>query len=141
MDGYFLGSRDWFSRSDSGVSSHFGVGLNGEIDQYVMLGDTAYANGILERGNTWPGGQHPNAETVSIETEDLMNVNWPVTEQQYVSVRALGFWIKSQAPTIKYLITHRVISPLSRVNCPGPRWVTSGRLAQLGRELNLKVLT
>src|ERR1700756_1937323 len=63
----------WFRNPASQVSAHYGVGLDGAIHAYVRTADTAWANGILEPDNVWPGpaGTNPNRLSVSIETEDL----------------------------------------------------------------------
>lgn len=123
MGGSLSGCDAWFKNPASQVSSHYGVGITGAIHQYVGLSDAAWANGLLEDGNQWmgPAGVNPNNMTCSIETEDVGVTNVPAA--QYSSVLALCQRIKARFPnTIKYLITHRVISPKSRPNCPGKRW-------------------
>lgn len=138
MSGFFLGDRDWFSRQESEVSAHFGVGLRGQIDQYVQLQDTAWANGVLQAGNIWPGNkQYPNADSVSIETEDLNNGATPVSAAQYAAVQTLVRYIVSVYPSIRWLCSHRSISPIDRPNCPGPRWINSGKFDALAKATGL----
>lgn len=124
MSGTLAGCDSWFKNPASEVSAHYGVGLNGEIHQYVAAYDTAWANGNLEFGNVWVGtpGVNPNKQTISIETEDLGDNDMEVTDALEGSVQKLAMWLVSQYPTIKYLVTHRSISPKSRPNCPGHRW-------------------
>ena len=45
MSGTLAGTDAWFANPASQVSSHFGVGKNGEIHQYVNLENPAWANG------------------------------------------------------------------------------------------------
>lgn len=143
MGGYLTGCDGWFSREDSQVSAHFGIGLKGEIHQYVPLTESAWANGILEAGNRWPGpkGVNPNAITVSIETEDNGSNLTPVSDAEYGSTLAVGKLVVAQYPSIRTLVSHSVISPSSRAHCCGERWINSGLFAKLARELGLEALS
>jgi len=142
MGGYLAGSDAWFANPNSQVSAHYGVGLDGTIHQYVDEMNSAWANGILEAGNTWPYGTvNPNYRTISIETEDKALGATPVSDAQYASVLYLVQQIQTRWPNVVDLMTHHVISPRSRVNCPGPRWVASGRMASIAEECGLTLLT
>lgn len=126
------------------VSAHYGVGLDGSIQQFVALADAAWANGILEAGNAWEpvfGSENPNNRTVSIETEDDGSPDsQPVTDAQYQAVLALCKTVILPAwPGITHLVAHHAISPLSR-SCPAARWLASGRFDQLAQELGLTPL-
>ncbi|TGE31356.1 N-acetylmuramoyl-L-alanine amidase [Desulfosporosinus sp. Sb-LF] len=44
MSGTLTGTDAWFTNPESKVSSHFGVGENGAIHQYVELENVAWAN-------------------------------------------------------------------------------------------------
>jgi len=138
--GTMVGTTGQFSDATSRVSAHFAIGLDGRVQQYVHLQDRAWANGILEPGNVWPGppGVNPNEITVSIETEDLGSIYQPVTDAQYQATLAVGRLVLSTYPGIRYLVTHRAISPLSRPDDPTERWVQSGRFAALAQALGLK---
>lgn len=141
MGGTLLGCDSWFRNPSSEVSAHYGVGLSGEIHQYVDIGEMAWANGRLEPGNHWPlqNGINPNRVTISIETEDRRSDATPVTDEMYAAV----LWLCQQAvatyPSIRWLMTHHVISPLSRPSCPGGRWA-GGRLQDLATRLNLELI-
>ncbi len=144
MGGSLAGTDSWFTQSASQVSAHYGVSLDGEVHQYVDLREGAWANGILEPGNTWPGppGVNPNYLSVSIETEDLGNGAQPVTDAEYDAVlRLCRDIILPRYQSISYLCSHRVISPKSRPVCCGPRWVQSGRFQSLADELHLTAMT
>ncbi len=43
--------------------------------------------------------------------------------------------------TLRYLARHTDISPQSRANCPGDRWLASGRFQRLADTLGLKTLS
>lgn len=142
MDGSLAGCDSWFTRPASEVSAHFGIGLLGAVHQYVQLGDSSWANGVLEAGNRWPGpaGVTPNRLSVTIETEDLGNADQPVTIPQYAATLAVCRSVLQVRPSITMLVAHRVISPKTRPNCPGDRWIMSGKFAQLARDLGLQAL-
>jgi N-acetylmuramoyl-L-alanine amidase len=132
----------WFSTPRSQVSAHYGVGLSGDFVRYVSRYDTAWANGLIESGNRWPGlAVNPNWLTVSIETEDLADPATEVSVQQFSTVRTLTRTVIGTFPSIVYLMGHHVISPRSRPNCPGNRWTESGLLEMLADECNLTLVT
>jgi N-acetylmuramoyl-L-alanine amidase len=137
-----IGATDgWFTNPASQVSAHYGVSLEGEIHQYVALEDRAWANGIREAGNHWPGPNvNPNDLTVSIETEDLGNAVQPVTDKQYAATLAVCKLALARYPSIQWVMGHNAISPSSRPNCPGGRWLQSGMFGQLAGALNLKAV-
>lgn len=141
MGGNLAGSDSWFTTfaADSQTSAHYGVGLNGEIHQYVNLSQSAWANGVLEHGNKWPLNINPNLATISIETEDHGNPHEPVTSEQLNAVAYCCKVAIEKYSTIGTLMTHRAISPSSRVNCPGTRW-TSGPIQQLAALLDLELI-
>lgn len=145
MAGSLISTTNWFNSYHQppkyGPSSaHYGVNDFGFVHQYVALENTAYANGIREPGNVWPGSSNlpVNQQTVSIETEDFGNNNHPVTSEQYMVVKQLCIKIKTRFPNIHYLVTHRSISPLSRPICPGARWAPL--LQPLADEVGLSLI-
>lgn len=143
MGGSLAGTDSWFAQEVSQVSAHYGVGLDGRIHQYVALEDGSWANGILEAGNVWPGpaGVNPNYLTVSIETEDLGHGDQPVTDAQFDAVlRVCRDVVLPKYQSIRYLVSHRAISPKTRPVCCGPRWVASGRFQALADALHLAAI-
>jgi N-acetylmuramoyl-L-alanine amidase len=139
------GTEAEFDNNSSQVSAHFGVGLTGIDDQFVQLSDAAWANGIRESGNNWDArglpDVNPNYLTVSIETEDLGNAAQPVTDAQYAAVLADCRLALAKYPGITYLLRHADISPHTRPNCPGDRWLASGRFASLAHDLRLQIFS
>jgi N-acetyl-anhydromuramyl-L-alanine amidase AmpD len=143
MGGSLIGTDGWFGTTNSQVSAHAGVGLDGARHRYVRFQDRAWANGILEAGNRWIGAfgrTNPNNLTLSIETEDLGDPSMPVDDLEYAAVLAECRAMLAVYPNVSYLVQHADISPSSRRNCPGSRWVASGRFAQLAAELGLRTL-
>jgi N-acetyl-anhydromuramyl-L-alanine amidase AmpD len=140
-----------FLNSASQWSSHYAVGLDGALDCFVDPADRAWSNGILEPGNRWTAvaetcgvdpALNPNHVTISCETEDLGEVGQDVTDEQYGAVLYAAYEAKQRYPTsLRYLVCHADISPQSRPNCPGDRWLSSGRFAALAQTLGLKMLS
>lgn len=148
MGGTLAGTDSWFNNSASQVSAHFGAGFDGELHQYVDLGNTAWANGILEPGQRWDVllgalgrqdliGWNPNGVTVSIETEDMGDPAFLVAGDEYRATLAACQLALGRYPGIRVVTGHHVISPASRKSCPGSRWTASGQLARLASELGL----
>jgi glycosyltransferase involved in cell wall biosynthesis len=73
-DGGFEAAASWFERAESGVSSHYLVGLDGRVAQFVREEDTArHAGRILRPAAgiaTGAGGDGVNPFTIGIEFED-----------------------------------------------------------------------
>ncbi len=112
------------------VSAHFAVDVDGSVHQYVLITDTAWANGVVEPGNTIPKqftpGVNPNYQTISIEHAGFSGTS--LTPAQYQASLALHIWIIEQLNSLgvefpidgEHVIGHNRISPKSRPNCPGP---------------------
>jgi len=142
MAGTLESCDSWFKNPASQVSSHFGIGLEGEQHQYVHLQDGSWANGILEPGNQWVeivgNSANPNYQTVTIETEDNGSGATPVTEQQYQGTLAVARLALQTYPGIHWLMGHNIISPSSRSACCGNRWWDSGQFDRLAGDLGLQ---
>jgi len=122
MEGTLAGTDSWFANPASKVSSHFGVGKNGEIHQYVDLKNHAWANGSLNKP-TWPlliPGVNPNYYTVSIEHEGKSGEVMP--EAQYQATLALHRWLIATLGipvTRDNIIGHHRIDSVNKSRCPG----------------------
>lgn len=126
-----------FSNPARKASSHFTVGKQGEIEQYVSINDTAYANGLRWDNGIWrnprgiavtPAWQglipavNPNLYTISIEHEGFFGEPW--TEPMYLANLKLLQWIRDETG-LNYvrgetLIGHNDFDTVDRPNCPGP---------------------
>jgi hypothetical protein len=142
MAGSLESCDSWFRNPSSQVSSHYGIGLEGEIHQYVSLQDGSWANGVLEPGNQWQhlvgNSSNPNYQTVTIETEDNGHGWTEVTEEQYQGTLHACRLAMQAYPQVVYLFGHRIISPNSRPQCCGDRWWNSGSFQRLADELDLE---
>jgi len=122
MSGTLIGTDSWFANPVSKVSSHFGVGKNGEIHQYVSLDNHAWANGAVNKSN-WPllkNGVNPNYYTVSIEHEGESGEIMP--ERQYQATLALHQWLIETLGipvTRDNIIGHYRIDSVNKLKCPG----------------------
>ncbi|MDR3601589.1 MAG: N-acetylmuramoyl-L-alanine amidase [Desulfosporosinus sp.] len=122
MSGTLTGTDAWFAKPTSKVSSHFGVGKNGEIHQYVNLANPAWANGVINKPN-WAllqSGVNPNYYTVSIEHEGESGDVMP--EVQYQSTLALHQWLirtLNIPVTCDNIIGHYRIDSVNKAKCPG----------------------
>jgi len=83
MEGSIASTDSWFGSTVSQVSAHYGIGINGEIHQYVQETDTAWHAGRVN-APTWalikPAGNgsyiNPNYYTVGIEHEGDETTEW-----------------------------------------------------------------
>ena len=122
MSGTLTGTDSWFANPASKVSSHFGVGKNGAIHQYVNLENPAWANGAVNNPN-WPllqDGVNPNYYTVSIEHEGESGDVMP--EAQYQATLALHRWLSETLGipvTRDNIIGHYRIDSVNKSRCPG----------------------
>jgi hypothetical protein len=142
MAGTLDGCTSWFSQERSGVSSHYGIGLDGRQHQYVKLGDSSWANGRLESGNQWQyvigNSINPNYQTITVETEDRGLGHTKVTDAMYDATLAVCRLAIDRYPGITYLFGHNIVSPNTRPQCCGDRWWESGRFQALADELGLE---
>lgn len=73
--GTMAGMAAWFNNPSSAVSAHFGIGKQGEVHQYVEIGDASWNAGIFNRPNLanpviadwFNTGVNPNRCVVGIE--------------------------------------------------------------------------
>ncbi len=130
------------------ASAHFTVGKKGEIEQYVSIRDTAYANGLRWDNGSWrnPRGilvtpawrglinaVNPNYYTLSIEHEGFFGEAW--TEPMYLANLKLLQWLRDETGLTyargETLIGHNDFDNIDRPNCPGPNAPFDRMLADL----------
>lgn len=126
MAGTLKSTDTWFSMIESQVSSHYGVGLNGEIHQYVHEEDTAWANGLVPGWNTGPTskfvlsrpGVNPNLYSISIEHEG-QDLSKNPKEQLEASANLIkDICTRYNIPIDRnHIIGHYEIKP-AKPNCP-----------------------
>lgn len=124
MDGTFLGTRSWFNNPAAKASTHYGVSLKGEVDQYVSEIDTAFHAGtVAPKPPAWKGwtvGMNPNFFTLGIEHEGKKDTVW--TEAMYKASAELIRQLcnRWKIPCDRdHIVGHREIDSFRRANCPG----------------------
>jgi N-acetyl-anhydromuramyl-L-alanine amidase AmpD len=137
--------------SSSELSAHYVARLDGTLDSWIDPADRAWSNGILEPGNTWAmiaedcgvdPALNPNHVTVTCETEDHGDPGQPVSARQYEAVLYAAWEAKQRYPhSLRYLACHADISPHSRANCPGERWMSGGQFQSMADRLGLKTVS
>jgi len=78
-----------FTKAPSFSSSHYAVGLGGEVHQYVDESDTAFHAGVMINP-TWKllkSGSNPNFYTIAVEAAGVAGD--PLTDSQYQAAAAL----------------------------------------------------
>lgn len=80
MDGTLKGTDSWFNDPQARVSAHYGIGVNGEVHQYVSEDDTAFHAGTVVNP-TAPlvlglPNVNPNFYTIGIEHEGKGENPW-----------------------------------------------------------------
>jgi N-acetyl-anhydromuramyl-L-alanine amidase AmpD len=140
---------EWLS-SSSQLSAHYLAGVTGRLECWIDPGDRAWSNGIVEPGNRWAAiaeacgvdpALNPNHVTVTCETEDQGNRHLPITERQFEAVLYAAREAKNRYPhSLRYLARHSDISPQSRPDCPGDRWLSNGRFEALAAALGLSIV-
>ena len=128
MAGTLGGTDSWFRNPASEVSAHYGIGRDGRVWQWVATGDTAWANGLLNKPDTgisWLAAcvahsTNPNRVTISIEHEGQTGDSF--TEAQYQATLALHrYLVAAFAIPVddQHIIGHCRIDSINRAQCPG----------------------
>lgn len=123
MDGTLEGTDTWFNNPASMVSSHYGIGTNGTVHQYVAIPNTAFHAGAVHNP-TWPSiikGINPNQYTIGIEHEGKPVQKW-TNELTNASVQLVASLCKQYSISVDalHIIGHHEI--YDGHSCPGPLW-------------------
>lgn len=134
MEGTLAGTDSWFGNPDSKVSAHYGIGLKGDVHQYVGETDSAWHAG-RKSNPSWKGivpGVNPNYYTIGIEHEGTEDSAW--TKEMYDASASLVRDICNRwaIPIDRdHIIGHREIYAVK--TCPGNR-VDVERLVKAARK-------
>lgn len=143
---------NYFATTASMVSSHYGVGQDGRIAQFVPEKDGAAANCCLEPGHApyLPTGINLNWKTISIEHIDPATDNsTPLTDAQKQASFQLIHDICQRhdipmrpGDATGGIIGHMDIDPQSRARCPGNYpWDELFQFLQNGGNMSIDVST
>jgi N-acetylmuramoyl-L-alanine amidase len=121
-EGTLAGTDEWFIDPRCDVSSHYQVGKNGEIHQYVNETDTAYHAGIVDRPSSILVKQlkgNPNNYSIGIEHEGKAG-DAPTALQLAATTELVATIAKRWGITIDkdHVIPHHAIRFMKP--CPGP---------------------
>lgn len=138
-EGTFKGSVSWLCNKESGTSSHYVTGKNGELEQLVDLDKAAWCNGT----STTKGAKYDyrratnklvkarktnaNYYTISIENEGYSYKNGygKLTTKQYNTLLKLmkELITKYNIPVDRdHIVGHYEIAPKEKPNCPGSKF-------------------
>jgi N-acetylmuramoyl-L-alanine amidase len=121
MDGTLQGTDSWFATPASQVSSHYGIGLNGEVHQYVKEENTAWHAGRVS-SPTWSlykPGVNPNSYTIGIEHEGKADTIWTDAMKKSSSCLIRDLCKRYNIPIDReHIVGHYQIFS-QKPNCPG----------------------
>lgn len=122
MDGTLTGTDAWFAQTASQVSSHYGIGKNGEVHQYVKEEDQAWHAGTVVRPDfkLYKKGVNPNRYTIGIEHEGkpLVDDVWPEAMKKASAKLIAEICERHSIPLDRdHIIGHYQIRA-SKPNCP-----------------------
>ena len=126
-EGTLAGCDGWFNskvnaRTNGGSSSSYAVGREGQIHQYVMEADAAWANGPVHNPS-WKlliSNANPNLYTISIEHEGHTGDPWTdeMLNADVWLIRQIAH--RWQIPLDRdHIIGHCEIDSVNRPRCPG----------------------
>lgn len=138
-EGSFNGSVSWLCNPNSGTSSHFVTGKNGEREQLVDLDKAAWCNGTaVKEGAMYDYRRstnrlvrerktNANYYTISIENEGYSYKDGcgALTEPQYQTTLQIckELITKYGIPVDReHIVGHYEIAPKEKPNCPGPNF-------------------
>ncbi len=120
MAGTLAGTDSWFGSPVSQVSATYGIGLNGEVHQYVQDEDTAWAQGRVSNPTfkLYKPDVNPNLYCLSIEHEGYDLSNAPITQLNASVALIRGLAMKWGIPIDRdHIIGHYQIFD-KKPNCP-----------------------
>jgi len=133
----------WFtSKENRNSSTHFLVARDGEIYQFVEIGDMAWGNGLNIKEN-------PNLYTVSIEHEGIYSethgeLNALQLESSIALHKHIMKFIKEKYNYIfevdrNNIVGHCDIDPIRKPNCPGENFPYNEIISKIKYDLDLPV--
>jgi len=118
---------DYFRTTSLETSTHYGIGRDGRIAQYVHEADGAGGNCCLEAGHDtfWDqfNGDNLNLHTLSIEHINDSSNSLPLTDAQKTSsFQLIAYLCKKYGIPPENIKSHASLEPSSRARCPGPAY-------------------
>lgn len=111
----------WFASPDSEVSSHYLIGKDRKIYQFVDEKDIAWTEGVVTRPS-WkllPVGTNPNAVLIAIEHENITDADWTSEMKQDSANLCKDILTRHNLPIDRqHILGHYQIDLDNRPNCP-----------------------
>lgn len=122
MAGTLVGTDAFFSQASSQVSSHYGIGVGGEVHQYVQEEDTAFHAGQIVPPTSWKllkaPPANPNSYTIGIEHEGQQDSVWTDIQKKTSATLIKDICVRWNIPIDRdHIIGHYQIKS-SKPNCP-----------------------
>lgn len=111
----------WFANPISQVSSHYLIGIKGEVIQFVDEKDKAWANGGVFKPTykLYKPNVNPNLYSVSLENEGTDLAKAPATQLSTLVELIKDICGRYNIPIDRdHIIAHWEISTVNKVNCP-----------------------
>ncbi len=135
MDGSLTGTDSWFASSASKVSAHYGIGLKGEIHQYVQETMKAWHAGRVDHPNfkLYKPNINPNLYTIGIEHEGQDLSIWTDAQLQVSADLIKEICTRWSIPLDReHIVGHYQIYSL-KPNCPSADKSIINRLISLAQ--------
>lgn len=123
MDGTLTGTDSWFANPASQVSSHYGVGFNAEVHQYVQEDKKAWTQGNVRKptAKLLIPGVNPNLYCLSIENEGHDLSKAPQTQLNAICELLKAMSTRYSIPLDRdHVLGHFEIDSVVKANCPSP---------------------
>lgn len=121
----------WFLNPASQVSSHYGIGKNGTIIQYVEEKDKAWHAGNVRNPSfkLYKQGVNPNLYTIGIENEGLDLAQAPELQINTLCELIKDISTRWNIPLDRdHIIGHYQVDGIVKANCPSPDHTVIDRL-------------
>lgn len=135
MAGSLIGTDSWFANPVSQVSSHYGVGVNGEIHQYVKESDKAWHAGRVDHPSfkLYKMGLNPNLYTIGIEHEGQDLSTWNDSQLQVSANLLKDICVRNNIPIDReHIIGHYQVYSL-KPDCPGTNKTVIDKLINMAK--------
>lgn len=119
IEGSLASCDSWFATPASRVSAHYGIGLKGEVHQYVVEENAAWHAGRVDHP-TWAGIRpgNPNLYTIGIEHEGTASSVWPEALYARSAQLVAEICLRYELPIDRaHIVGHREI--YAKKTCPG----------------------
>ena len=126
------GTREWFLNPAAKVSSHYLVGQDASVDQFVDETDQAWTQGRIlnPTAKLLKPGVNPNKYCISIEHEGMISEVWPEKQRERSAIIIAEIHVRWKIPLDRdHVIGHYEIFS-TKPSCPGPHAMIEDLIAR-----------